>query len=317
MNSREYRVVFLFLAFIVLFGFIFRDSYLISIMIAIGLLVMNLIGLDLMFGYCGQVDFGHQAYYAIGAYTTAILMARLRISPLLAMAVGTVLSSCVAFMIGKILFRLRGYYFILATMIFGLITYYAAGALSEWTGGMTGMSVPNLSLGGLVIDSEFGYYLVVWIVAIFMLIIGLNIVRGQTGRALKAISSSEVAAETSGIDTTKYLVHAYVLGAAFASIAGSLLAHHECFVVPYNFGLGIMVIMFVALCVGGTGTVWGSLLGGAVVTVLPEFMYVFKAYSTLFYGVVFILTLTLLPNGLGGVLKIGVSTLSGKFKPGT
>lgn len=313
MNSREYRNMVLFLTFIVLFGFIFRDSYLISIMVAIGLLVMNLIGLDLMFGYCGQVDFGHQAYYAIGAYTTAILIQGFKFSPLLAMATGIILSSCVALAIGKIVFRLRGYYFILATMIFGLITYYAAGALSEWTGGMTGMSVPNLSFAGFVIDSEFGYYWVVWIAAIVMLIIALNIVRGSVGRALKAISSCEVAAETSGIDATKYLVEVYVLGAAFSSIGGSLLAHHECFVVPYNFGIGIMVMMFVALCLGGKGTIWGSLLGATLVTILPEFMYIFKTYSTLFYGIVFVTTLTLLPNGLAGILKAGVIMLSDRL----
>lgn len=315
MNAREYRIVFLLLAFIVLFGLIFPDSYLISVMIAIGLLVMNVVGLDLMFGYCGQVDFGHQAYCALGAYATAILMERLKINPLLAIAAGAVLSSFVAFIIGKIVFRLRGYYFILATMVFGLITYYAAGAFSEWTGGMTGMTVPNLSLGGLTIESEFGYYWAVWIVAIIMLIIALNIVRGRTGRALKAISASEVAAETSGIDATKYLVQIYVLGAAFSSIAGSLLAHYERFVVPYNFGIGTIITMYIALCLGGKGTIWGSLLGGAVVTLLPEFMYIFKTYSTLIYGVIFVLTLTLLPDGLAGVLKAGLALLDGRSKP--
>jgi branched-chain amino acid transport system permease protein len=314
MNSREYPLILLLLAFIVSFGFIFHDSYLISIMIAIGLLVMNLIGLDLIYGYCGQVDFGHQAFYALGAYFTAILVVRLGISPLVAITGGALLSSFVAFLIGKILFRLRGYYFILATMIFGLITYYAFGALPEWTGGMTGMPVPYLSLGNWVVDSEIGYYWVVWILVIIMLVIALNIVRGRTGRALKAISASEIAAETLGIDITKYLIEIYVLGAAFASIAGSLLAHHERFVVPYYFGVGAMVMMFVALCLGGKGTIWGSLLGGTVLTILPEFMYVFKTYSTLFYGVVFVLTLTLLPDGLAGLLKSGVSVLSGKFK---
>lgn len=315
MNSKEYRIVLLLLSFVVLFGFIFHDSYLISIMIAIGLLVMNLIGLDLMFGYCGQVDFGHQAFYALGAYTTAILVVGLKISPIIAILVGIVLSSLVALAIGKVVFRLRGYYFILATMVFGLVIYYTIGAVPEWTGGMTGMSVPHLSLGSLVIKSEVGYYWLVWIITIIMLIIALNVVRGRIGRALKAISVSEIAAETVGIDTRKYLVQVYMLGAAFASIAGSLLAHHERFAVAYSFGIGTMVMMFVALCLGGKGSIWGTLLGATVVTIFPEFMHIFKAYSTLFYGVVFILILTLLPNGLAGVVIAGIGMLSGRSKP--
>lgn len=314
MSSKEYRPVLLLLVFLVLFGVIFRDTYLISVMIAIGLLVMNLIGLDLMFGYCGQGDFGHQAFYALGAYTTVILVVKLGISPLLAIMVGIVFSSLVAYVIGKVVFRLRGYYFILATMVFGLVIYYVSGAFDKWTGGMTGMSVPPLFLGGLVIKSEFGYYCVVWIVAIIMLVVALNIVRGRIGRALKAISGSEVAAETLGIETHRYLIQVYMLSAAFASIAGSLLAHHERFAVPYYFGVGAIVMMYVAICVGGKGTIWGSLLGATVVTLFPEFMHVFKTYSTLFYGVLLVLILTLLPNGLAGVLKAGVRMLNGRMQ---
>ena len=85
-----------------------------------------------------------------------------------------------------------------------------------------------------------------------------------------------------GIDTTKYLVQIYVLGAAFASISGSLLAHHERFVVPTYFNIITMIMFFVALCIGGRGTIWGSLLGATIVTMLPEFMYIFRTYTTLF-----------------------------------
>ncbi len=303
MKPKEYLAVALFAVFLAIFGVIFADSYLISVMIAIGLLSMTLIGLDLMFGYCGQVDFGHQGFYALGAYTSAILVAKMGLPPLLALLIGVLLSALVALLIGRIVFRLKGYYFILATMVFGLVIYYVAGAFPDWTGGMSGMQVPSLSIDGLLVKREIDYYWVVWAITLVMLIIAMNIVRGRVGRALRAISSSEVAAEAMGIDATKYLVQIYVLGAVFASIAGSLLAHHERFTVPYYFNINTIVIMFVALCLGGKGTVWGSLLGAAIVTALPEFMYMFKTYSTLFYGVVFVLTLTLLPDGLAGVIK--------------
>lgn len=310
MNPREYLAVSLFGAFIIAFGIGFGDSYLISIMIAIGLLSMTLIGLDLMFGYCGQVDFGHQGFYALGAYASAIFVARMGIAPSLALVIGAVLSALVAYLIGKIVFRLKGYYFILATMVFGLVIYYVAGAFPEWTGGMSGMAIPSFSIGGIVIKREIDYYWLVWAITIIMLIVAMNIVRGRVGRALRAIDGSEVAAEAMGIDANKYLIQVYVLGAVFASIAGSLLAHHERFTVPYYFGVNTIVMMFVAVCLGGKGTIWGSLLGAAIVTMLPEFMYVFKTYSTLFYGVVFVLTLTLLPDGLAGVVNSAVH----KFK---
>lgn len=312
MNRREYLVVLLFGLFIIAFGVAFHDSYLISIMVAIGLLTMTLIGLDLIFGYCGQVNFGHQAFYALGAYSSGIWVTKFGAPPLIALLAGMMLSCIVAYLIGKIVFRLKGYYFILATMVFGLVVYYAAGAFPEWTGGMSGTAVPSFSIGTLVIKSEIEYYWLIWAITIGMLIVALNIVRGRVGRALKAISSSETAAEAVGIDANKYLVRVYMLGAVFASIAGSLLVHHERFMVPYYFGINTIVMMFVALCLGGTGTIWGCLLGAAIVTMLPEFMYVFKTYSTLFYGVVLVLTLTLLPRGLAGLLQSGFKKLLGR-----
>lgn len=302
MNWKEYRLILLLVILLVAFGIFFSGTYWITLSIAIGFLLMNLIGLDLMYGYCGQVNFGHQGLYAIGAYTSAILVVQMGFPPIAAMAMGLLMTCIVAYLMAKILFRLKGYFFILATMVFGFVIYYTAGAF-EWTGGWNGMAVPHFSIGGLVIDSEIGYYCVVWTIALMMLIAALNIVRGRIGRALKAINANETAAAAMGIDTTKYLVQIYVLGAAFASISGSLLAHHERFIVPTYFSIITMIMFFVALCIGGRGTIWGSLLGATIVTMLPEFMYMFRTYTTLFYGVVFVLILTLLPMGLAGIIK--------------
>jgi len=302
MNWKEYRLILCLIFLLVALGVIFSGTYWITVLIAVGFFLMNLIGLDLMYGYCGQVNFGHQGLYAIGAYISAVLVARMEFPPIAALAVALILTCVIAYLMAKILFRLKGYFFIVASMVFGLVIYYAAGA-SEWTGGWNGMPVPNLSIGGLVIDSEMGYYCVVWAVALIMFIAALNIVRGRIGRALKAISANETAAAAMGVDTTKYLVQIYVLEAAFASISGSLLVHHERFVVPTYFSIITMIMFFVALCIGGRGTIWGSLLGAIIVTMLPEFMYVFRTYSTLFYGVVFVLILTLLPMGLAGIIQ--------------
>jgi branched-chain amino acid transport system permease protein len=302
MNWKEYRLILFLIILLVGLGIIFSGTYWITVLIAIGFLLMNLIGLDLMYGYCGQVNFGHQGLYAIGAYTSAILVVQMGFPPIAALAVGIILTCIVAYLMAKILFRLKGYFFIIATMVFGLVIYYAAGAF-EWTGAWNGMAVPNLSIGGLVVNSEIGYYCVVWTIALIMLIAALNITRGRIGRALKAISANETAAAAMGIDTTKYLVQIYVLGAAFASIAGGLLAHHERFIVPTYFSITTMIMFFIALCIGGRGTIWGSLLGATIVAMLPEFMYMFRIYTTLFYGVVFVLILTVLPMGLAGIIK--------------
>ena len=302
MNWKEYRLILSLIILLVALGMIFSGTYWITVLIAIGFLLMNLIGLDLMYGYCGQVNFGHQGLYAIGAYTSAVLVVRMGFPPIAALAIALILTCIIAYLMAKILFRLKGYFFILASMVFGLVIYYAAGAY-EWTGGWNGMPVPNLSIGGLVIDSEMGYYCVVWTVALIMFIAALNIVRGRIGRALKAISANETAAAAMGVDTTKYLVQIYVLEAAFASISGSLLAHHERFIVPTYFSIITIIMFFVALCIGGKGTIWGSLLGAIIVTMLPEFMYMFRTYTTLFYGIVFVLVLTLLPMGLAGIIK--------------
>lgn len=311
MNWKEYRLILLLIILLVAFGIIFSGTYWITVLIAIGFLLMNMIGLDLMYGYCGQVNFGHQGLYAIGAYASAILVVRMGFPPLAAIGIALIFTCIIAYLMAKILFRLKGYFFILASMVFGLVIYYAAGA-SEWTGGWNGMPVPHLSIGGLVIDSEIGYYCVVWTIALIMFIAALNIARGRIGRALKAISTNETAAAAMGIDTTKYLVQIYVLGAAFASISGSLLAHHERFIVPTYFSIITMIMFFIALCIGGRGTIWGSLLGATIVAMLPEFMYMFRIYTTLFYGVVFVLILTVLPMGLAGIIKSVIVKLGRK-----
>jgi len=308
MNWKEYRLILLLIFVLVTLGVIFSGTYWITVLIAIAFLLMNLIGLDLMYGYCGQVNFGHQGLYAIGAYTSAILVVQLGFPPIIALGIGIILCCVVAYLMAKILFRLKGYFFILATMVFGLVIYYASGAF-DWTGRWNGIAVPHFYVGEFVVDSEIKYYCLVWGMAIIMLIIALNIVSGRIGRALKAISANETAAAAMGVDTTKYLVQIFVLGAAFASISGSLLVHHERFVVPTYFSIITIIMFFVALCIGGKGTIWGSLLGAGIVTILPEFMYMFRLYSTLFYGMVFVLILTLMPTGLAGI----INSLRAKF----
>ncbi len=291
------------------------SPYLLSTFIFIGISTILTVGLCLLMGYAGQISLGHAAFYGIGAYTSGILTVKYDTSPWLAMLIGVVITAGVAYAIGIPIFKLKEHYLAMATLAFGIIVYLAFGELRELTGGPTGLpGVPRLSIGSFVFDGDVEYFYLVWGTVLVVLTLSLNVVNSRVGRALRAIHSSEEAAQSIGVDPGRTKLQVLVLSAAYASVAGSLYVHYMMFVSPTPFDFSASVRLVVMAAVGGLASIWGAPFGATVVTLLtvvlreamPKIIHNASGEHTIIvYGLILVIIMIFMPEGLTrGVLNV-------------
>lgn len=296
-----------FMLLVALLPLVFPSRYYLNVMVFAGIHALLAIGLNLVMGYTGQVSLGHAAFYGLGAYGSGVLSARYGVNPWLAIAAALLLSLAVALLIGLPSLRLQGYYLGMATLGFGIILYILFVELGWLTGGPSGLvGIPELSVLGLRLNTDLRYYLLVWAVVGMVMLFSFNLVESRVGRALRAIQGDETAATLVGIDTWWAKVRIFVTAAGMAAVAGSLYAHYVTFLSPESFGFGFSIELVVMVIVGGTRSIWGSLLGAVLLTVLPEYLRVLKDYDILVYGVVVIAVVMFLPSGIAGALEQGL-----------
>jgi branched-chain amino acid transport system permease protein len=270
------------------------------LMTFIAINTMVTVGLCLLMGYTGQVSLGQTAFYGIGAYVSAILSKTYGVNPWLAMLIAAAATGVFAYVIGFPIFRLRGNYLAMATLGLVLVIYVLFRELGEYTGGPDGMAgIPYLSIGGLAFKSRLAKYFLVWFFCLAILLVSQNIIRSRTGRALRAIHGSEPAAESVGIDLSRYKIKIFVLSAVYASIAGSLFVHTLRSVNPQPFGFMASVMIVTMAVVGGLASIWGALFGTAVVRILSnEVLLRFGGLDIIIYGVILMVVMILVPQGL-------------------
>jgi branched-chain amino acid transport system permease protein len=296
-------------------------------MVRVGILTIVVVGLNLLMGYAGQASLGQAAFYALGAYTSAILTAKAKtigLPPALAtawwwpwavMAIGMAFVGLFAYLIGKPILRLRGHYLAMGTLGLGVVVYIfirenfgLSTARINLTGGFDGIpDVGRLSIGGLVLWPIERYYFLVWAIALLVIVLSLNIVRSRTGRALRSIHGSETAANTLGVDTDKAKLQVFVLSAVYASLAGSLYAHFQAAVSPGPFTFGGSLELVVMSVIGGIASIWGAPFGVAVALILKELirtrMHLLMRgaggeHEVIAFGVLVVLIMLFLPEGL-------------------
>lgn len=295
-------------------------------LIRIGILTIVVVGLNLLMGYAGQISLGQAAFYGMGAYTSAILSTlatRHKVLPGIsdtwwwpwfAIVVAMLVTGFFAYIIGRPILRLRGNYLAMATLGLGIVMYTIFREGIDLTGGFDGLSgIPRLRIGSVFSFWPIQrYYWLVWAIAIVVIIIGLNVINSRVGRGLRAIHTSELAANTMGVDTDKYRVQVLVLSAVMASLAGSLYAHFQGIVSPGPFGFVASVELVVMAAVGGLASIWGATLGVAFVYVVREILrarmhQVLRGaggeHELIAYGIILILIMIFVPQGLsfGGV----------------
>jgi len=274
-----------------------------DIMVFAGIYCLIAMGLSLLMGYAGQISIGHAAFYGIGAYVSAILTVRYGLNPWTGMLAGMVVAAVVALLVGAPSLKLKGHYLAMATLAFGIIVYIIFNEETEWTGGPDGMSgIPGLSIFGFGFDSVEKYYYLVWGIVFIVFIFTINVIQSGTGRALRAIHSSEPAASAMGVDISRFKVIVFVYSAMLASLAGSLYAHYLNFINPSTFDLFFSIKLLIMIALGGMHSIWGAVIGSGLITFLSyEWLHYFGEFEVIVYGAILLLVTIFLPHGLVGV----------------
>ncbi|WP_321367846.1 branched-chain amino acid ABC transporter permease [uncultured Desulfuromusa sp.] len=284
---------------LLLFPLIEDNPYTLGLTNLIAINVIVVLGLNLFIGYSGQISLGHAAFFGLGAYGSAIATVTFETPPWLAMVLVAVLVSLVALLIAIPILRLSGHYLAMATLGLNFVVYTVLLQWDEVTGGPSGFSgIPYLSVGNFQFDDEVRLHYLIWGFVLVSLLLCLNLVRSGVGRGLSALAGDEVAAEALGVNTRNAKVKVFVLSAVLASIAGSLFAHCYTFISPDSFGIFTSADMVIMVVVGGMGSIWGSLFGAALITLLPEWMDMFETYKDFVHGGILVLVLMFLPQGL-------------------
>jgi branched-chain amino acid transport system permease protein len=309
---------FVFVTCIILFPLTYGkvNPFSLKVLIPIGIYIILAVSLDLLVGYAGQISLGHAGFYALGAYASGLSAVKLQIPPILGMAISVATVFAVALIIGLTVLRLKGYYFIIATLSFGIIVVGLITSLpTHITGGGTGLSgIPDFSAFGFAFDSATKYFYLVWSFVTVTIITSYGIVRSRFGRAICAIHTDELAASCMAINPTKYKVQIFVFSAILAGLSGTLFAHYLKFLAPDDFNLFVSIDIIIMVFVGGVGTIFGPMLGAFLLKMLPEILYRLKDYELLAHGMILILILVFLPGGLWGFLDYFGSRLKCLFK---
>jgi branched-chain amino acid transport system permease protein len=294
---------FVYLIVLILLPLVWPNSHFHHLMVLAGIQAILALGLSLFLGYAGQVTLGHAAFFGIGAYTTAILTTRYGLPSFAAFWASALVAAIFAFLIGRPILKLKGYFLALATLGFGEIFLVIVREASDFTGGVIGIfNIPWFSLGGFVFDTYIKQYYLIWTVLVGLFLFSKNLVHSKMGRALLTVAASEEAAESVGISVAGMKIKIFVLSATFAGFAGSLyacvmsVAHYDTF----NLNLSILIVMMVIL--GGMGDLYGPIGGAILLTWLMDVLGKYQEYSLPIYGVILILLLIFFPDGIGARL---------------
>ena len=296
------------------------NANLLNLAILVGIYYTVCIGLSLIFGVGGQLSLAQAAFYGIGAYTSALLTTKLNVPVLLGFVAAALVSGAVGWVLAAPILRLRTVYLAMATLAFGEILVTIIRENRDLTGGSTGIvNLPAPALGNFVFDTPTRYYYLVWTVALATAWVARNIILSRIGLGLRALGDSEIGAASSGVDVARYKTWMFTLGAIFAGVAGALFVHYLSFISPDSFSVQFSILMVMILAVGGKDSLVGALIGAIVVTVLPIALAGYDHYSTLIFGVLFLMVVMFMPNGIAGAaegLAARLKTRSGVRRDG-
>ena len=278
------------------------NPYYAFVLANVALLAVVGIGLNLLMGLSGQVSFGHVGFYAIGAYTVAILTSKAGFSFWLAWPIAAVLAGAMGALLALPALRVKGPYLAMITIAFGFIVEHAIVEMRDLTGGQNGI----MGIGSPTLGSVNGEAAVA-LLALFSVLVVLAgyawLSRGTWGAALRAVRDSETAAESIGLNPLAIKVVAFALSAACAGLAGGLFAPLSGFVTPHTFGFIQSILFVLVVMIGGAGSVAGPLVGALIVGLLPELLSSLEEYRLLFFGGLLLLVLWAAPDGVAGLAR--------------
>ena len=290
-----------------------QDPYIMNIIILSLLFAVLACSWNLICGYTGIFTFGHQAFFGIGAYVSALLSMKLGLSPWLGLLVGGIAAALIGLFIGLPCLRLRiAPYIAITTLAFSEIARIVCMNLVGLTRGELGLwgipEFPDIPLWGDVVISFSGgdrtaYYYVILVVFFASLVLIGWMMRSYIGLAFRAIRDEQDAALSLGIDTTRFKLLAFITSSFLAGVAGSFYAHYILILTPTSvFSVGLMTEVIAVTLVGGLGTFWGPVIGAFSLTVLLEYLREFGEYRFMIYGAMLVATIMFMPKGVSSKL---------------
>ncbi|MEH2512511.1 branched-chain amino acid transport system permease protein [Nitrobacteraceae bacterium AZCC 1564] len=275
------------------------SNYYLRVMTLIYVFGLAAVGLNLLMGFAGQVSLGHAGFVGIGAYSVALGSVHWGLPGLYSVVLGAFVSAAIAALVGRPILRLKGHYLAVATLGFGFLIALLITNEAGLTGGPDGISVPRPVVFGWRLRTVEQWYWISGVALVVGVFIAQNLVASSTGRALRAIHDSEVAAQAIGVDVAKQKLKVFVVSAVYASLAGSLLAFCNGHITPDSTAGFLRSVELVTMVVlGGLGSVLGSVLGAAVLVLLPQVLTVFHDYEHLMLGLLMVLCIVMLPIGV-------------------
>jgi branched-chain amino acid transport system permease protein len=265
-----------------------------------------LLGLNMLTGYNGQFSLGHGAFYAIGAYTTAIMMDKWDIGYGWTIPVAGVLCLVVGFLFGRPALRLEGLYLALATFSLALAVPQILKYFEHWTGGSQGIVLNKPKAPwGLPLTEDQWLYWVTLAVTIVLFVLAYNLLHGRVGRAIVAIRDNHIAAEAMGINNALYKSVVFGVSAAYTGVAGALSAVAIAFVAPDSFNVFLSITLLTGIVIGGLATISGAIYGALFIQFVPNWAQdISKAAPWAIFGLFLIVFMYVMPYGIAGFLRL-------------
>lgn len=252
----------------------------------------------------GYLSLAQAALMGIGAYTSALLTTRWQMPFALGFVSAGILTAIVGYALGRVLFKLRGVYFVLVTFALGEVVRLCFIAWEGLFGGANGIiGIPKPDIFGFVFDTKLRFYYLALVVTVASVWIMCRVFLTHPGRAYEAINEAEDLAESTGIDTTKYKVQSFVISCFFTGIAGCLMAHYLSYISPEAFTFWQSVDLIIMNVLGGPANLAGPLIGAVLLVPLPELFRSAVEYQRVLYGLTLILIVCFLPQGIVGALS--------------
>jgi branched-chain amino acid transport system permease protein len=271
-----------------------------------------LLGLNILTGYNGQISLGHGAFYALGAYTAAIMIDKWSVPYGWTLPAAGLICLIVGFLFGIPALRLEGLYLALATFALALAVPQILKYFEHWTGGSQGivLSKPEAPFG-LPLSPDQWLYLLTLAVTLALFVLAWNLLRGRTGRAVVAIRDNHIAAEAMGVNTALYKSLTFGVSAGYTGVAGALSALAIAFVAPDSFDVFRSITFLVGIVIGGLASVSGAIFGGFFIQFVPNWAQdISKAAPWAIYGVFLIAFMYAMPRGIAGAVRLVWARLS-------
>lgn len=274
------------------------SSYVLRVAALVWVMALAAVGLHLLMGLAGQISLGHAGFFGIGAYVCAVLPVRYGVPVPLALLTGILAVALIAYGVGKPILRLKGHYLAIATLGFSLLVGLVITSEVALTGGPDGMDVKRLTVAGTVLETPAVWYGISGALMLAGIAMALALRNSPSGRQLRAILDSEVAAASMGVDVGRRKLQAFVLSAVYAAVAGSTLALMNGFITPDLAGFMTSVEFVAMIVIGGSATPFGAVVGAALLTLLPQLLATFADYQDMLVGLIIMLFMIFLRQGI-------------------